>query len=258
MGKLSLVLLLLALLGPLWKALSGQIDFHADYRTANRNSAHLAPNPEITPEAVIQAYSAYAFNWRGMVAVHTWIAVKPKDADEYTVYQVIGWRAYAGLPVMAIEKDIPDRYWYNQKPDVILDLRGEKAEKLIPKIAEAADKYPYPRHYVAWPGPNSNTYIAFIARQVPELRLALPANALGKDYLSPTHFFAGAPSGTGYQFSLFGVFGITLSMQEGLEINLLGLVYGINPFALSLKLPGFGDLKLAPIEKPKQPRNILP
>jgi len=244
MGKLYLLFLLLTLTGPLWIALSGKIDFTADYRTANRNSAHIAPDPKTTPEAVIQAYSAYAFNWRGAFAVHIWIAVKPKNAPEYRVYQVIGWRIWSGLPALSDETDIPDRYWYDQKPNIILDLRGDNAEKLIPKIAQAAASYPYPRQYTAWPGPNSNTFIAHIARQVPELALALPANALGKDYLSTSRFFSRTPSGTGYQFSLFGVVGIMFALREGLEINLLGLVYGINPATLTLKLPGFGDIKL--------------
>ncbi|WP_231882966.1 DUF3750 domain-containing protein, partial [Oleiphilus sp. HI0132] len=46
-----------------------------------------------TPEAVIQVYGADAWGWRGWFAIHTWIAVKARDASEYTVLEVIGWRA---------------------------------------------------------------------------------------------------------------------------------------------------------------------
>ncbi len=244
MGKFYFLFLLLTLTGPLWLALSGKIDFAADYRTANRSSTHMAPDPQTTPKAVIQIYSAYAFNWRGMFSVHLWMSVKPKDAKTYTVYQVIGWRIWQGLPALVAQTDIPDRYWYDQKPTIILDLEGEKAEKLIPKITDAVASYPYPSRYTAWPGPNSNTFIAYIAREIPELTLALPGNAIGKDYLSSTKFFSRTPSGTGYQFSFFGILGITLAVQEGFEINLLGLVYGISPATLTLKLPGFGDIKL--------------
>lgn len=225
-------------------AFSGKIDFTADYRTADRSSAHIAPDPKTTSVAVIQAYSAYAFNWRGLFSVHLWIAVKPKDAETYTVYQVVGWRTWRGLPALSAETDIPDRYWYDQKPHILLDIRGEKAEKLIPKITEAVASYPYPKQYTAWPGPNSNTFIAYIAREIPELVLTLPGNAVGKDYLSATQFFSRTPSGTGYQFSLFGVLGVTLALQEGFEINFLGLVYGISPATFTLKLPGFGDIRL--------------
>src|SRR5690606_36917049 len=107
-------------------------------------------------------------------------------------------------------------------------LRGKKAEALIPKIAQAAKEYPYAGAYRVWPGPNSNTFPAYVARRVPELGLALPADAVGKDLLVDGNgFFAPAPSGTGYQLSFFGIFGILVAQKEGVEINLLGLTYGL-------------------------------
>lgn len=234
----------LTFIGPLIILLSGKIDFKADYRTANRESAGISPDPIKVPEAVIQVYSARTFNWRGMFAVHTWLAVKGKNEKKYTVSQVIGWRLYQHLPPLLISEDIPDRLWFNQKPDIILDIRGERAEKLIPLIASASKNYPYPNDYGYWPGPNSNTFTAHIARQVPELQLALPSNAVGKDYWPYPPFLTRAPSGTGYQFSIYGVFGLMIARKEGIELNILGLVYGVSPSMRILKLPGFGDIKL--------------
>ena len=89
-------------------------------------------------------------------------------------------------------------------------------------------------------GPNSNTFTAFVARRVPELKLDLPPTAIGKDYLPNGDLFARAPSGTGYQFSLFGLFGVLVGVEEGLEINLLGLTFGIDPKSFALKLPAVG------------------
>src|SRR5512134_439338 len=43
-----------------------------DWRTADRNPAGIAPDPSITGEAVLQAYAAPAWGWRGWFAVHTW------------------------------------------------------------------------------------------------------------------------------------------------------------------------------------------
>lgn len=243
--RLFLILFLtLTFLGPLALILSGSISFSADYRTASRESAQLAPDPKETPEAIIQVYSARAFNWRGIFSVHTWIAIKPKNIDYYTTYQVIGWLLWRDLPPLITVKDLPDRNWFNQKPNITLDIRGDKAEKLIPQIIDAAKHYPFANEYITWPGPNSNTFTAYIARHVPDLELALPSNALGKDYLANTIFFAPAPSGTGYQLSIFGLSGITIARIEGLEINILGLVYGFSPSTMTLKLPGFGDIKL--------------
>ena len=106
----------------------------------------------------------------------------------------------------------------------------------------AALSYPYRTQYRAWPGPNSNSFTAWVGRAVPELRLDLPPTAVGNDYLGPLSFVARAPSGTGYQFSFFGRFGLLAAREEGLEINLLGLNFGIDPLAPALRLPGVGSV----------------
>jgi len=153
---------------------------------------------------------------------------------------VVGWRAYSGLPALSIAQDIPDRYWYNERPRLILDVRGSKAQMLIPRIDAEARAYPYARPYSLWPGPNSNTFPAYIARRIPELRLALPADAIGKDFLPANAMLAPAPSGTGYQFSLFGAFGLLVAAKEGIEINILGAVYGLRFYPFRILLPGIG------------------
>jgi hypothetical protein len=240
--KMAFILfIVLTLIGPLWMLLSGRVDLHSDYLTANRSSSHLAPLPEEHPEAIVQVYAARAFNWRAIFALHTWIAIKAKHANHYTVYQVIGWRLFRGLPALSIEDNLPDRLWFNQQPKIIFDLRGEKAEALIDRIDQVVKEYPYANRYVTWPGPNSNTFTAYIARRIPEMKLVLPSNALGKDYIG-NHFFARVPSGTGFQISLYGYIGLMIALKEGVEINILGLVYGISPTAL--KLPGFGDINV--------------
>ena len=110
------------------------------------------------------------------------------------------------------------------------------------KIALAIADYPYKDTYTLWPGPNSNTFVAHIARQVPELRLELPTTAIGKDYLNNGDLVGPAPSGTGWQVSLFGLLGLTLAQTEGLEANILTANFGIDLSPLALKLPGIGRL----------------
>jgi uncharacterized protein YxeA len=241
MNKMYITLLILILIfgGPLLVIIKGDIDFSADYRTANRDSANLAPNPQDYKDAVIQAYSARAFNWRGAFGSHTWIAVKPKDAKEYTIYQVLGWRAYQNLEVVDIRQDIPDRNWFDQKPEIFLDIRGQKAQDLISEIANAANSYPYKKQYEVWPGPNSNTFIAHIGRSIPELKLTMPSNAVGKDFMPLNRMLVKTVSGTGYQLSIFGLLGISIAKNEGIEINLLGLIYGIKFKPFKLLFPGF-------------------
>ena len=238
------IFLLLLFAGPMLMVSCGNIRLGQDWRTADRSPTGVAPDPATTREAVIQVYAARAFNWRGMFAVHTWIATKPENADEYTVHQVVGWRRFRGLPVLASGRDVPDRSWFGSPPEVIADIRGESAERLIPEIQQAVKSYPYPERYTTWPGPNSNTFVAHVAREVPELRLELPTTAIGKDYLPNGSVAARAPSGTGYQLSLFGLLGVTAAVREGLELNLLGLAFGIDPQDLAIKLPGVGNVGL--------------
>ena len=96
-----------------------------------RQRAPGPPIPHVSMKRSSRPYAARAFNWRGLIASHCWISVKPRGAASYTVYQVVGWRTYRGLPALSIAQDIPDRNWFNAAPELILDLRGLKAEKLI-------------------------------------------------------------------------------------------------------------------------------
>lgn len=239
-ARVMLILLSIILVGPVVAILSGDVNFGLNWRTADRSSSGIAPDPAVVSEAVVQVYSARAFNWRGMFGIHTWIATKPEDAQQYTVHQVVGWRSWRGLPVVMSEPDIPDRSWYGNTPEIILDLRGPAAAGAIEKILQAVETYPYKQKYLMWPGPNSNTFTAFIGRHVPQLNLDLPSTAIGKDFLTDGEIFANAPSGTGFQLSLYGVVGILIGRVEGIEFNLFGLIFGVDPFGPALKLPGIG------------------
>jgi len=235
-------LLFILLSGPLLMASCGNIHLNSDWRNADRASTGQAPDPATTREAVVQVYVARAFNWRGIFAVHSWIATKPRDADHYTVHQVMGWRQYRRQPVVIASEDVPDRSWFGARPQIIAELRGAIAERAIPRLEQAIADYPYQYNYVLWPGPNSNTFTAQVARAVPELKLDLPPTAIGKDYLPDGRLLASTPSGTGFQFSLFGLLGFSLATEEGLEFNVLGLSTGIDPLDGAIKLPGIGRL----------------
>ena len=151
-----------------------------------------------------------------------------------------------GLSAISIAERTPDSYWFGQKPTILAQLRGAGRRGSHRQADAAAKAYPYDHTYRIWPGPNSNTFAAFVARAVPELRLDLPPTALGKDYLAPRSLFAAAPSGTGWQFSLFGLFGVLVAVEEGIEVNVLGLTVGIDPLDFAIKLPGLGRLGPGP------------
>jgi hypothetical protein len=155
-----------------------------DWRTASRDSAGIAPDPLVTDEAVLQVYGARAWGWRGWFAIHTWIAAKRTGETAYTVYDVVGWRGNRGQPVLRISRDIPDRYWFGERPEILKEHRGAGVDKLIEEIEKAAHAYPWPTTYHVFPGPNSNTFTAWIAKQVPALELDLPFSAIGSGYVN--------------------------------------------------------------------------
>ncbi|HEY8368697.1 MAG TPA: DUF3750 domain-containing protein [Thermodesulfobacteriota bacterium] len=206
---------------------------------ARWDSAGIAPDPATTPEAVVQVYAARVWGWRGALGVHTWIAVKPSGAPFWTTYDVTGWAVRRGRPAVRVRNGIPDGYWAGSEPELLYDRRGEGVDDLIARIDAAARSYPYADTYTMWPGPNSNTFVAYVAREA-GLRLDLPPTAIGKDYLPNGSLAALSPSGTGLQVSLFGLLGVMVALEEGVELNVLGLTFGIDLWRPALKLPGVG------------------
>ncbi|MGH7372618.1 MAG: DUF3750 domain-containing protein [Candidatus Rokuibacteriota bacterium] len=205
-----------------------------------RDSSGQAPDPAATPDAVVQVYAARTVGWRGIVAVHSWIAVKPAGAPGYTRYEVMGWGVGNGAPALRVNRAGPNNYWFGSRPELLVDRRGEGVDELIARIETAISAYPYPASYRTWPGPNSNTFTAYLGRAVPELRLDLPVTAIGKDFIPGGMPVARSPSGTGVQLSLFGLLGVLAGVEEGLELNLLSLTFGVDLKRPALKLPIVG------------------
>jgi hypothetical protein len=210
-----------------------------------RDSSGQAPDPAATPDAVVQVYAARTVGWRGLVAVHSWIAVKPAGAPGYTRYEVTGWGVGNGAPALRVNRTGPDNYWFGSRPELLVDRRGEGVDELIARIESAIETYPYPASYRTWPGPNSNTFTAYLGRAVPELRLDLPVTAIGKDFIPGGMPVAMSPSGTGVQLSLFGLLGVLAGVEEGLELNLLSLTFGVDVRRPALKLPVVGRVGLS-------------
>ncbi len=212
------------------------------WSNAPRHSSGLAPDPQIHRDAVVQIYIARAFSWRGIFATHPWVVVKKAGAPAYKRYEVVGWGSGSKLRT---DYATVDGLWYGSEPTLMADFRGPEADALVERIEQAVASYPYKNVYRTWPGPNSNTFLAHIAREVPELRLDIPASAIGKDY-RPWHEPVGwAPSGTGIQVSILGLVGAMVALEEGIEFNLLGLSFGVDVLRPALRLPAIGRLGMA-------------
>ena len=226
----------------LWWAL--REDVAPSWRAADWSSAKLLPEAAGAPQAIVAVYAARVGRWRGIFAHHTWVVVKEAGAQQYTRYDKVGW----GSPVRT-NGWAPDGRWFGNAPHPVAVIEGAQAERLIPQIQRAVAAYPYRTFgaYNAWPGPNSNTFVAHILRSVPGLDAALPPTALGKDCQPLRELVGLTPSRTGIQISLGGYAGLVLGWVEGVEIDFLGLVAGFDIRRPAIKLPGWGRIGMDPI-----------
>ncbi|WP_153111025.1 DUF3750 domain-containing protein [Propionivibrio limicola] len=223
-------------------ALSGDRPENRSWQTAPRHSAGIAPDPVRQADvAIVQVYSAATYGWRGLVAHHPWIIFKRTGETAFTRYDVIGWR---GSAVVQRNYALPDGLWYGATPELLVDHRGDGVDAMIDEIEAAIKGYPYADTYRSYPGPNSNTFLAHIGREVPALKLDLPANAVGKDYRLLGNPVGLSPSGSGVQFSLLGLLGASVGLQEGVELNVLGLNFGFDFNSVGVRLPFIGRIGL--------------
>jgi hypothetical protein len=214
-------------------------DVAPDWARADWSSAKLLPEPRQAPGAMVRIYAARTGRWKGIFAHHSWVVVKEAGAARYTRFDKVGW----GSPVRTNAWPA-DARWFGNEPLLVVALDGAEAEGVIPKIRAAVADYHYGHlgDYRVWPGPNSNTFIAHVLSEVPELQAALPPTALGKDYHPLAEVVGLTPSRTGFQVQLGGYVGLTLGWVEGVEVNCLGLVAGFDLRHPALKLPGWGRI----------------
>ncbi len=223
----------------------------AGWRTADRSSAGLLPPAAATPGAVVRVFAAPTVRWRGVFAVHCWIVFKPQGAASYTRYDYTAW----GDPIR-LNGFEPDGRWFGRVPDVVFAADGPAAAALIPRMQAAIAGYAFRNlgDYRAWPGPNSNTFVAAVLDAVPETGVALPPTAIGKDYPYDGHWLRLTPSRTGIRLSLGGYAGVTLAWIEGIELNILGGVAGLDLHRPAIKLPGLGRFGMTGPDSTAEPR----
>jgi uncharacterized protein DUF3750 len=223
-------------------ALYAMSDDPRSWRDADWSSTGLLPAAANSAPARVIIFTGTAGAWKGIFSVHSWIVLKHANEPRWQRYDVVGW----GQPIRLNNWPV-DGKWYGNKPVMLADISGPEAENLIPRIEGTVKDYNYSQtgDYRIWPGPNSNSFIAAILRTVPELGLTLPPNAVGRDFRSGL-YIGRTDSGTGFEINLHGLAGLKLAWVEGVEVNLMGLVAGLDLRHPGVKLPGFGRIGIDP------------
>jgi hypothetical protein len=214
-----------------------------DWRSADRSSVGLLPGAREQRQAIVRVFSARTVSWRGIVATHSWVVLKKAGASAYERFDYTAW----GEPIWR-DRFVPDGRWFGSTPETIFAADGAAAARMIPGIKATIQNYRYVRSgdYRIWPGPNSNTFVAAVMQAVPEMKASLPPTAIGKDFPYDGRWAGVTPSGTGIRLNLGGYLGVTVGWYEGVEVNLLGAVVGIDVRRPALKVPGLGRLGYAP------------
>jgi hypothetical protein len=216
-------------------------DAGGSWAAADWTSARLLPPARASEEAIIAVYAARTGHWRGIFAHHSWMVIKERGGAAYTRFDKVAW----GRPVK-VDNWAADARWWGHRPILVGRVAGPAAEALIPKIKAAVARYPFDRAggYAVWPGPNSNSFIAYLLAAVPEAQIALPPTAIGKDWHAGLFWVGATPSRSGLQISLAGVVGMTVAWVEGIEVTIGGLVTGLDLRRPALKVPGLGRIGL--------------
>ena len=212
-----------------------------DWWNADRSSTGLLPAASPDSPAAVRVFAARTVRWRGVMAVHCWIVLK-EAGGAYERYDVTAWG-----PPLNRDRFAPDARWFGTEPETVFAADGAAAEALLPRMKQAIADYPRarPGDYVAWPGPNSNSFVAAVLASVPETAVALPSLAIGKDYPWDGRWLGPTPSLTGVRATLGGYLGVTLGWVEGVEINVLGAVAGVDIRRPAIKLPALGRYGMA-------------
>ncbi|MGE0708672.1 MAG: DUF3750 domain-containing protein [Planctomycetota bacterium] len=130
----------------------------------------------------------------------------------------------------------PRRHWLGA------EWRGPEAARLRAALERSPTRYPFRDAYLYWPGPNSNTYARWVLAEA-GVGCDLHPHLVGKDF--DIARLGASPTRTGVEASLLGVIGLKLGLLDGVELNLLGLSFGVDFWPPALKTPlgrlGFGE-----------------
>ncbi|HEV2431893.1 MAG TPA: DUF3750 domain-containing protein, partial [Burkholderiales bacterium] len=65
---------------------------------------------------------------------------------------------------------------------VAAEWNGDNAERIV-RVLKSVKSYPYCQRYRYWPGPNSNTFVAWVLREA-GIEQALNPRGMGRNYLT--------------------------------------------------------------------------
>jgi Protein of unknown function (DUF3750) len=169
------------------------------------------------------------------IAVHYHFLTYGPDDGEWHRWDLWQYAGAGGTSWGHVHRDLlsPSAGVGGGPPCIEHEWRGEQAQAIL-RILDRSAEYPYRERYLAWPGPNSNTYPAWVLRQA-GVSADMDPRAIGRDY----HGRAGAgrtttSSGVQVESSLLGV---KVGLEDGVELHFLCFTLGIDVWPPAIKTP---------------------
>jgi hypothetical protein len=120
-----------------------------------------------------------------------------------------------------------------EPPVTVREWRGDEARALL-RALDRSSEYPYRGRYLAWPGPNSNTYPAWVLREA-GVSCDMDPRSLGSNYLGRVGV-GRTTTATGVQAEC-ALLGVKVGLEDGVELHFLGFVFGLDAWPPAIKTP---------------------
>ena len=119
----------------------------------------------------------------GLLAVHYWFNVREPLAGRCDRWEVWQSRDAGGRSAGHLHCNLkaPEDGVGGGPARLAAEWRGAAALRLKATLEEAEARYPFRDRYLPWPGPNSNTFVAWVLRRA-DVDFRLPWNAIGRNY----------------------------------------------------------------------------
>jgi hypothetical protein len=194
------------------------------------------------------------------IALHPWFLCYDSDLERWESWEVHAWREMSegvlsrtvmreysdGRPPLEAEYRIVNMNSIRLREElvsvrtgssavVLCEWRGEEARRLL-EVMRRPDDYPYRDTYRVWPGPNSNTYCAWVLREAGK-SFDLHPMMIGKDYCGWLGFGASvSTTRTGLQLES-PLVGLKVGLLDGAELHVLTLTFGVDFWPPAFKTP---------------------
>jgi hypothetical protein len=184
---------------------------------------------------VVQLRYATLPHCLGAIAVHYWFTVFDPVFRQWHRWEVWQTKNAGGMSIGHIHCDLrhPDCGVGGGAYRLAAEWDGGAARDICAVLARPQE-YPHWDRYRAWPGPNSNTFVAWVLRKA-GLHHSFDPRAIGKDYMGllrtrlsfrPAYAQVETP-----------VLGVRISLHVGVEVHLLGLTCGLRWSPLEVYTP---------------------